>query len=114
MENYFLKSGKSENYTKNFLKYANSFGRDSKCGGAKYSYRTKAGKVDPANNGFTYEDLFLISTEKTMEAAGRYAAEGNQTKENLIHLNEGEIVGEWRDSTYGKHTFFCFDESCLF
>jgi hypothetical protein len=25
----------------------------------------------------------------------------NQTKENLIHLNEGQVVGEWRDSTYG-------------
>ena len=41
-----------------------------------------------------------------MKAAGRFAAEGNQTKENLIHLNEGEIVGEWRDSTYGKQGFF--------
>lgn len=42
-----------------------------------------------------------------MKAAGRFAAEGNQTKENLIHLNEDEIVGEWRDSTYGKHGFLC-------
>ena len=40
-----------------------------------------------------------------MTAAGRFAAEGNQTKENLIHLMEGEIVGEWRDSTYGKQGF---------
>lgn len=28
----------------------------------------------------------------------------NQTKDNLIHLKEGQIVGEWRDSTYGKST----------
>lgn len=26
----------------------------------------------------------------------------NQTKENLIRLQEGQVVGEWRDSTYGK------------
>ena len=25
----------------------------------------------------------------------------DQTKANLIRLNEGEVVGEWRDSTYG-------------
>lgn len=67
--------------------------------------RTKAGKVDPANSRLTYQDLFLVSTEKIMTAAGRFAAEGNQTLENLIHLNEGEIVGEWRDSTYGKQGF---------
>lgn len=26
----------------------------------------------------------------------------NQTKENLIRLHDGEVVGEWRDSTYGN------------
>lgn len=25
-----------------------------------------------------------------------------QIKNHLIHLNEGEVVGEWRDSTYGR------------
>lgn len=24
-----------------------------------------------------------------------------QTKENLIHLKDGQVVGEWRDSEYG-------------
>lgn len=28
----------------------------------------------------------------------------NQTRANLIRLNEGEVVGEWRDSTYGTNT----------
>lgn len=41
-----------------------------------------------------------------MKAAGRYAAKGNQTKENLVHLNDNIIVGEWRDSTYGKYKPF--------
>jgi hypothetical protein len=25
----------------------------------------------------------------------------NQTQDNLIHLRDGQIVGQWRDSTYG-------------
>ena len=37
-----------------------------------------------------------------MTLAGPFAGTGNQTKDNLIHLKEGQIVGEWRDSTYGK------------
>ena len=37
--------------------------------------------------------------------AGRYAAKGNQTTKNLVHLKDDIIVGEWRDSTYGKNTF---------
>jgi hypothetical protein len=57
----------------------------------------------------TYGELFLISTEKIMKVAGPYAAEGNQTKDNLIHLNDGEIVGEWRDSTYGKLASFAIE-----
>ena len=36
-----------------------------------------------------------------MSIAAPFAAEGNQTLENLVHLRDGEIVGEWRDSTYG-------------
>lgn len=41
-----------------------------------------------------------------MKLAKRYAAEGNQTAANLVHLNDDIIVGEWRDSTYGKRMFF--------
>lgn len=36
-----------------------------------------------------------------MSTAAPFASSGNQTKENLIHLKDGQIVGEWRDSTYG-------------
>ena len=36
-----------------------------------------------------------------MSIAAPFAAQGNQTMDNLIHLRDGQIVGEWRDSTYG-------------
>jgi len=62
---------------------------------------TTAGKIDPNNTGLTYSDLALLNAEKLMAIAGRYAAEGNQTIDNLAHLKSDQIVGEWRDSTYG-------------
>jgi hypothetical protein len=62
---------------------------------------TKAGSINPANRGFTYGQLALVSAEKIMGIAGRFAAPGNQTIENLAHLKADQIVGEWRDSTYG-------------
>ena len=65
-------------------------------------FRTPAGKVNPANNNLTYGQLALISAEKIMGIAGRFAAKGNQTIENLAHLKADQIVGEWRDSTYGE------------
>jgi len=54
----------------------------------------------------TYGQLALINAERIMRLAAPFAAKGNQTKENLIHLLDGEIVGEWRDSTYGSSTCF--------
>lgn len=63
---------------------------------------THAGMTDPANQGMTYSDLALINAEKIMRIAAPFAAPGNQTIENLAHLKEGQIVGEWRDSTYGQ------------
>lgn len=36
-----------------------------------------------------------------MNTSAPFAASGNQTVENLIHLKDNQIVGEWRDSTYG-------------
>ena len=63
---------------------------------------TPAGKVNPANSNLTYGQLALITAEKIMGIAGRFAAKDNQTIENLAHLKADQIVGEWRDSTYGK------------
>jgi len=57
--------------------------------------------IDPANNGLTYADLALISAEKIMNSTAPFAQPGGQTKANLIHLKHSEIVGQWRDSTYG-------------
>jgi hypothetical protein len=57
--------------------------------------------IDPANAGLTYTDLALISAEKIMNSTAPFAQPGGQIKANLIHLKEGEIVGQWRDSTYG-------------
>lgn len=53
----------------------------------------------------TYGETALLNAEKIMKFAERYAAKGNQTAENLVHLNDDNIVGEWRDSTYGKDDF---------
>jgi hypothetical protein len=36
-----------------------------------------------------------------MTTSAPFAAAENQTIDNLIHLKDGQIVGEWRDSTYG-------------
>ncbi|KAK7733552.1 hypothetical protein SLS57_000567 [Botryosphaeria dothidea] len=57
--------------------------------------------VDPANAGLDYEALALISAEKIMNITAAFAIQGGQVKENLIHLKDGQVVGQWRDSTYG-------------
>lgn len=64
-------------------------------------FETTAGHVDPFNNQSTYAQLANVNAEKLMAIAARYAAPGNQTIENLAHLKPSQIVGEWRDSTYG-------------
>jgi hypothetical protein len=60
-----------------------------------------AGSINPANLNLTYGDLAGINANKIMTMAAPFAAPGNQTAANLFHLKEGQIVGEWRDSTYG-------------
>ncbi|KAI9663880.1 MAG: hypothetical protein M1821_007370 [Bathelium mastoideum] len=57
--------------------------------------------VNPTNLGLTYADLALITAEKIMNTSAPFASKDGQTRDNLIHLKEGQIVGEWRDSTYG-------------
>ncbi|KKY21008.1 putative glycogen debranching enzyme [Phaeomoniella chlamydospora] len=47
----------------------------------------------------TYGNLSLISAKRIMSLARPFAT--NPTKKNLIHLKADQIVGEWRDSTYG-------------
>ena len=51
------------------------------------------------NNGLDYMQLSQLTAEKIMRIAAPFAT--NQVKENLIHLKDGEQVGEWRDSNLG-------------
>ncbi|KAI7473559.1 hypothetical protein KC351_g11054 [Hortaea werneckii] len=53
------------------------------------------------NQGTTYGELARINAERVMRLAGPFAQPGGQSQANLVHLKEGEVVGEWRDSTYG-------------
>ncbi|KAF2183181.1 glycogen debranching enzyme [Zopfia rhizophila CBS 207.26] len=53
------------------------------------------------NTGLTYSDLAQLTAEKIMNTSAPFASPGGQTKDNLIHLKEGEVVGEWRDSQFG-------------
>lgn len=81
MENYFLKTETGQHRAAAF-------------------FQTQA-TVNPANAGLSYADLALINAEKIMNTSAPFTAPGGQTKDNLIHLKQGQIVGEWRDSTYG-------------
>jgi len=49
----------------------------------------------------TYADMALLTCKRIMALAAPFAAPGNQTRENLMHLKPDQIVGQWRDSTYG-------------
>ncbi|KAH7371704.1 hypothetical protein BKA66DRAFT_551495 [Pyrenochaeta sp. MPI-SDFR-AT-0127] len=51
------------------------------------------------NSGLNYMQLAQLTAEKIMRNAAPFAE--SQVKENLIHLNNGEPVGEWRDSNNG-------------
>lgn len=46
--------------------------------------------------------MAAINAERIMNLAAPFAGHNNQTKDNLVHLKDGQIVGEWRDSAYGK------------
>jgi hypothetical protein len=81
MQNYFLNSPVGQGRAKAFLatQATNEFG----------------------NGNLTYAQLALIAVERIMKLTAPFAAPGGQTKDNMIHLKENQIVGEWRDSTYG-------------
>jgi hypothetical protein len=81
MQNYFVKTAAGQQRSEGF-------------------FNTMA-TVSPGNAGLSYADLALINAEKIMNTSAAFAGEGGQIKENLIHLKDGQIVGQWRDSTYG-------------
>ena len=57
--------------------------------------------VNPKNSGMTYKQLALLTAEKIVAEAAPFAGKANQTVGNLIHLKDDQVVGEWRDSTFG-------------
>ncbi|KAI9823074.1 MAG: hypothetical protein M1826_000278 [Phylliscum demangeonii] len=65
------------------------------------AFLSRVATANPANANLTYGQLALRNAERIMSLAAPFAGPGNQTKANLFHLKDGQIVGEWRDSTYG-------------
>ncbi|KAI2635991.1 carbohydrate-binding module family 52 protein [Xylaria nigripes] len=52
-----------------------------------------------SNQGLTYADLVLIAFEKIMNTTAAF--EQSPVVENLLHLKDGQPVGQWRDSNSG-------------
>ncbi|KAH7185187.1 uncharacterized protein B0J16DRAFT_304510 [Fusarium flagelliforme] len=72
---------------------------------------TKAGEVDVANQNLTWGELSYINAQKIMNITRSFEEE--QDVENLIQLKKGELVGQWRDSTYGlANGRIPFDVNC--
>lgn len=64
-----------------------------------FNYSTSAGSINAANKNLTWGKLALINAQRIMNLTEAFAK--NQTKRNLIHLKDGQVVGQWRDSEYG-------------
>ncbi|EXV06747.1 hypothetical protein X797_001469 [Metarhizium robertsii] len=72
---------------------------------------TRAGAVDADNRNLTWGQLAYISAQKIMNMTAAF--ETNPSVANLIHLKEGQVVGQWRDSTYGiANARIPFDVNC--
>jgi hypothetical protein len=56
---------------------------------------------DFGNGAFTFAQLALLNAERIMNYTKAFAGQGNQTVDNLLHILPGQVVGNWRDSTYG-------------
>ncbi|EKJ73111.1 hypothetical protein FPSE_06724 [Fusarium pseudograminearum CS3096] len=73
--------------------------------------RTKAGEVDVENRNLTWGNLSYINAQKIMNITEAFEKE--QAVKNLIQLKKGELVGQWRDSTYGlANGRIPFDVNC--
>ncbi|KAJ4128216.1 hypothetical protein NW768_008504 [Fusarium equiseti] len=72
---------------------------------------TEAGDVDVANRNVTWGGLSYINAQKIMNITRAFEKE--QDVKNLIQLKKGELVGQWRDSTYGlANGRIPFDVNC--
>lgn len=71
----------------------------------------QAGGIDVENLNLIWGNLSYIGAQKIMNLT--QAFEDTQTVENLIRLKENELVGQWRDSTYGlANGRIPFDVNC--
>ncbi|CEJ92390.1 hypothetical protein VHEMI08045 [[Torrubiella] hemipterigena] len=61
--------------------------------------KTEAGLVDEENKNMTWGDLSYTLAQKIMNITAPFEQE--QSVANLIHLKDGESVGQWRDSNRG-------------
>ncbi|KAI1397766.1 carbohydrate-binding module family 52 protein [Hypoxylon fuscum] len=78
----------------------NEYFVNSDVGKARHEeFLARNASVLPANRGIVYRDLALATAEKIMKLSADF--EQSPVKENLIHLNQGEMVGQWRDSPNG-------------
>ena len=64
------------------------------------SRRNKACLI-PANSGKTFGQLLQRTCEKIIALAKPFAEEKGKSFQNLLSLNSGIPVGQWRDSTDG-------------
>ncbi|EGR49726.1 uncharacterized protein TRIREDRAFT_59665 [Trichoderma reesei QM6a] len=72
---------------------------------------TRAGTIDVSNANLTWGDLSYTTASKILNLTAAF--EHNQTVENLIALKPDQIVGQWRDSTYGlANGRIPFDVNC--
>ncbi|KAF4997431.1 hypothetical protein FGRMN_3795 [Fusarium graminum] len=72
---------------------------------------TKAGDVDVENRNLTWGDLSYINAQKIMNVTKAFGEE--QSIDNLIQLKKDEVVGQWRDSSYGlANGRIPFDVNC--
>jgi len=81
MDRYFVQTPNGSNRFHDFLETVASF--------------------SPTESNLTYGDMALLAAERIVNLTALFAAPRNQTKENLLRLKEGEVVGQWRDSTFG-------------
>ncbi|KAL7816057.1 hypothetical protein V8C44DRAFT_308091 [Trichoderma aethiopicum] len=72
---------------------------------------TEAGTIDVSNANLTWGDLGYTTASKIMNLTAAF--EHNQTVDNLIALKPDQVVGQWRDSTYGlANGRIPFDVNC--
>lgn len=72
---------------------------------------TKAGSIDVGNHNLTWGALSYATASKIMNITAAF--ERNQTVDNLIALKPDQIVGQWRDSTWGlANGRIPFDVNC--